>query len=267
MEKLPGKLIAFEGPPGSGKTTQAEMLKHHLHEAVIKVDVDTEPTECSVFGNIARAILSGDRGETDLAIRMFLGSSFLLGLKDGLEPVQLDYFKIFEKFANELLRGNNDNLAMLLQYCLIFDHLFHLDSIAQRRQSGTVVICDQFVFHILALGAASGSLRWRDLWKIQKEIIGDKLIFPDLMFVSIMEPEVCLARAALKLTGRQKLSERFNFVKKICGAYEEIIDSLYLGSFEPFRVVIIRPLLLSPQSVWNDVHGHVKKILDSACCP
>ncbi len=57
--KYPGKLIAFEGIDGSGKTTQAQRLVEKLKKKTKKIIYTKEPTDNQI-GKITRKILAGE---------------------------------------------------------------------------------------------------------------------------------------------------------------------------------------------------------------
>ncbi|MBI3589007.1 MAG: dTMP kinase [Candidatus Liptonbacteria bacterium] len=58
MENKKGKLIVFEGPDGSGQSTQAELLKKYLEEKGFQIILTKEPTRESPASQKISAILN-----------------------------------------------------------------------------------------------------------------------------------------------------------------------------------------------------------------
>ena len=54
----PGKFLVFEGPDGSGQSTQAELLKNFLIKKKFKVVLTKEPTKTSRAGKKIEKILN-----------------------------------------------------------------------------------------------------------------------------------------------------------------------------------------------------------------
>ncbi|UCH88918.1 MAG: hypothetical protein JSV49_11885, partial [Thermoplasmata archaeon] len=57
-----GKLIVFEGPDGSGKRTQAELLMEHLHKLGVSAEYIEFPQYDSPFGSLVAQYLRGEFG-------------------------------------------------------------------------------------------------------------------------------------------------------------------------------------------------------------
>lgn len=107
---MSGKFIVFEGIDGSGKSTQAELLKEYLEEKGIKVWLTKEPTD----------------GQTGQLLQKIQKGAFK------------DYFT------------NPDEFRKFMTYLYAADRVGHDQQIEQHLQSGEWVICDRYKYSTYA---------------------------------------------------------------------------------------------------------------------
>ena len=72
QSKLAGKFIVFDGPDGSGKTTQLKLLAERLTAAGLEVVRGKDPGGTPIGNQIRKILLEGDLAEMDVRCETFL---------------------------------------------------------------------------------------------------------------------------------------------------------------------------------------------------
>ena len=150
----PGLFIAFEGIDGSGKSVQADFIAKSLAD-VYKIG----------SGHILK-IHEPTTGHFGKAIRKILTH------KDKAPDNLLWFQELF-------VQDRKDNLS--------YNVIPHL------RKKGNVVLSDRYILSTFAYGMAQG-LKYEDVERLHKEILGDDFIYPDITFVIDTNPDVALMR-------------------------------------------------------------------------
>ncbi|MBD3207911.1 MAG: dTMP kinase [Candidatus Nealsonbacteria bacterium] len=199
---FPGKFIVFEGPDGSGQSTQSELLKDYLSENGYGVMLTKEPTFESEPGKEARRMME--------------------------KEIEFD-----PKRNQELITQDRE---------------YHLEkTVIPALKEGKIVISDRYFFSTFAYGAASGL----DMaWLIE---INDDYIYPDLVFLLKVAPDVCVERI-LKRGKKISVFEKEEKLEKILDAYEKLpgrFENIYIVNgerkipkvFEQIKAIIDKKLL------------------------
>ncbi|HLA25648.1 MAG TPA: dTMP kinase, partial [Patescibacteria group bacterium] len=138
----PGLFIAFEGIDGSGKSVQADFIAKSLAD-VYKIG----------SGHILK-IHEPTTGHFGRAIKRMLTH------KDKIPDNPLWFQELF-------VQDRKDNLAR--------------NVIPYLREKGNIVLSDRYVLSTFAYGMAQG-LKYEDVERLHKEILGDDFIYPDITF-------------------------------------------------------------------------------------
>ena len=158
----PGLFIAFEGIDGSGKSVQADFIAKSLAD-VYKIG----------SGHILK-IHEPTTGHFGKAIRKILTH------KDKAPDNPLWFQELF-------VQDRKDNLS--------YNVIPHL------RKKGNVILSDRYILSTFAYGMAQG-LKYEDVERLHKEIIGDDFIYPDITFVIDTNPDVALMRLQKRESAR-----------------------------------------------------------------
>ncbi len=97
--------ISFEGPEGSGKTTQAQLLYHYLRERGLRVLLTREPGGTFIGDQIRRVLLSPDNAEMQPEAEILLFSASRAQLvRQVIRPaLQQGIVVICDRFADSTL--------------------------------------------------------------------------------------------------------------------------------------------------------------------
>ena len=158
----PGLFIAFEGIDGSGKSVQADFIAKSLAD-VYKIG----------SGHILK-IHEPTGGHFGRAIRKILTH------KDKAPDNPLWFQELF-------VQDRKDNLS--------YNVIPHL------RKKGNVILSDRYILSTFAYGMAQG-LKYEDVERLHKEILGDDFIYPDITFVIDTNPDVALMRLQKRESAR-----------------------------------------------------------------
>lgn len=150
----PGKFIAFEGPDGSGQSTQVEKISQYLmrlHKKDPKrfprVHVTKEPS-MGLYGGLIREVLK------------------------------------------ERLKHGPRYGALAMQALFVADRAHHLDhEVIPLLEEGHTVITDRYAFSTIAYGAAENT----DLWNCLV-VMNETFLKPDLVIVLDVSAEFCMER-------------------------------------------------------------------------
>lgn len=94
----PGKFIVFEGIDGSGKTTQAKVLKEELEEKGHKVFTTKNPTD-HVIGKFIRTVLSGKEKIPPQAIQYLFNADRVVQQEDIIEHLKKGEIVISDRYC------------------------------------------------------------------------------------------------------------------------------------------------------------------------
>ena len=158
----PGLFIAFEGIDGSGKSVQVDFIAKSLAD-VYKIR----------SGHILK-IHEPTTGHFGRAIKRMLTH------KDKIPDNPLWFQELF-------VQDRKDNLS--------YNIIPHL------RINGNVVLSDRYILSTFAYGMAQG-LKYEDIERLHKEILGDDFIYPDITFVIDTDPDVALMRLQKRESAR-----------------------------------------------------------------
>ncbi len=142
----PGKFIVFEGPDGSGQTTQATLLKEYVSGLGKKALLTKEPTLDSKAGLEIRDILNGEKKSTPAELqklfaedrREHLKKVIIPALQEGSVVISDRYF--FSTFAfgslgadlEWLISINNDFLLPDITFVMMVKPETSIERIASR---------------------------------------------------------------------------------------------------------------------------------------
>jgi len=130
--KFPGKFIVFEGPDGSGQSTQAGLLKEYFEKDGQKVLLTKEPTSWTRAGQKIRRILNEKEKISPLALQKLyirdraehLKKEIIPALKQGKIVISDRYF--FSTFAFGGLNAPIEKLIKLNEKFIFPDLVFLL---------------------------------------------------------------------------------------------------------------------------------------------
>lgn len=216
-----GYFIVFGGIDGSGKSTQAKLLTEALEKEEYPVLHTFEPTKEFRFGKLARSIYtSADLAATlPQTLNLLQNDEGYWVFRRHLDRSQKRYLERFEKIAYDLERGNYSELPYFIQICMTFDRLDHRMRVEiPKLIEGTHIISDRDFESTLAYGMSEG-IPFQTLLAMQKDILGNTAIAPDIVILLDISPEA----AQKRITDSRKSKERFDDkLEAVSCAYQEI---------------------------------------------
>lgn len=194
-----GKLIVFEGIPGSGKTTLHERVVSELRRRGIGILETSEPTkeasDDNSFGVCIRKLVEQRQiSDQDYANVCFSASKICReGRKKGI-PATL-------RFGNELsdavgkLANRRQLTELERQLFFIADRWFHLREVVRPAlERGLWVIMDRYELSTVAHYRMNTSSKTDLLKHWQYPILGPDYVRPDINFVLNVSPETAFKR-------------------------------------------------------------------------
>ncbi|MDP2899239.1 MAG: dTMP kinase [bacterium] len=240
---MKGKFITFEGPEGSGKSTQMEMLHSYLLKKGYDCIKTHEPGGTGVGEMIRKIVLA-------CPVRPHDGLSGTMPSSAGGAPLR------------EAARGARDqNIADRAELLLMLaDRAQHTaEVILPGLNAGKIVLCDRYNDSTVAY---QGYGRGLDLEEVRRLCEYASLrLQPDLTFLLDVEVATGLSRSEgrRKSAGKQEV-DRFesagrSFHEKVRAGY------LSLAKDNPNRIVV-----LGPSQDIAQVHAQIVRLTESLLC-
>lgn len=197
--------IVFEGPDGSGQSTQAGLLNDYFIQK-------------NKGGSEAKALLPP---------------------KDVLLTKEPTAESEAGKIIKDILKKKKTISPPELQLLFVEDRKYHLNNvILPALAKGKIVISDRYFFSTIAYGSIDCDFDW--LLKINKGFL-----LPDFSFILKVSPEVCLRRIIDRgeqikfFEKKEKLAKALNVYLKL----PEVFDNLYVIDGEKQKEEIHRDIL------------------------
>lgn len=123
------RFIVFEGLDGSGKSTQAKLLKEWLVNKNLKVILTSEPTD-GIIGKIIREILSKKRKASSRTLELLFAADRADHLDYILEMLNAGYIVISDRYYFSALAYNSSDhnwLENVYQFMIDPEIIFFID--------------------------------------------------------------------------------------------------------------------------------------------
>ena len=232
--------VVFEGITSTGKTTIAKMLVKRLSASGRRVFFNHEPTDASVFGQIARKMINNEK-VPKLLLKKARKTGIIPGVTKKLLAGKLPHTKGF-------VWGKLTPLEFQMLY--MADRRDDLQNIILKKISHSEwVIQDRYEVSTFAYGLMQG-VSLKKLRTAQNKILGEVYWKPDILFYFDVDPALAVQR--LRASGKTiDEFETFAKVKKTRAAYKKVIKNrdlyhkLYIIDAsrtvdEVFREVLLR---------------------------
>jgi len=254
----PGKFIVFEGPEGSGKTTQVPLLVKKLQQGGHQVAARKEPTEDGIFGRLVRFIYTCQVEYHRLAAELekcFNDPDFQLH-QDNANPTHTHHLVRFKEIAREVTEGNYTNIPTLIQLGMTFDGKDHLQRVIMPALAqGTQVVTDRWRISTPAYAAADNT-DWRRFLALQFDVLGAQFIAPDAIVFLDVPVDLGLQRTFVKQGGRKEFFDDPDRMKKIQAAYYQIFeDPTIKGKTKVYHIDGSQNPDIVHAAVWNSVQS------------
>ncbi|MBI2640824.1 MAG: hypothetical protein HYW91_02990 [Candidatus Sungbacteria bacterium] len=255
--KYSGKFIVFEGIEGSGKTTQVQMLAEWMANNGHKALPTREPTKDLLFGKLALSIYQAASVQNNLwgeFNRLQEGQEYQ-DIKSVSPKPKLQRLEEFESLASKIFRGENEDVAKLLQIIITLDRHDHLIKvITPALQAGAYVISDRYFASTPAYSAANG-LDWRPFFDMQYEICGEEFLRPDLMIYIDIDPKIGLERTYKKQVDRKEYFDSLDRQINVRRAYLELFDEPRINSINLVKLDGAEAPEKIHEKVWEIIQG------------
>lgn len=227
LNTYPGKLISFEGPRGSGKTTQAERMRSVVEQqgypAVLSFQQEGEDWG---FGSLVQAELERVSSvNLREEISSLLRSHAYLQQRLVMNEPQKCYLKVFECLAGKILEGENGPRTKFFLLCMIFEWQQKMSRIIPWLGQNKIVIIKQYFPQILAYALAN-NLSWDATLKACEAVLGNMFIIPDAVIFMDVPERISIARAYGKHYAKINGTRLWEEVSEFRKAFLLVMDRL-----------------------------------------